>query len=103
MGSLAVVYASLFSSAETVEGNEHENQEKESYTRIFDDNLVQIGDSKFYYSLFPRKYDECKAVAAAYDFSLASIHSDEQNELIFNELGDYSTWIGGYQTGPNSF
>ena len=65
--------------------------------------LVQIGDSKFYYSLFPRNYDECKAAAAAYNLSLPSIHSDEENELIFNELRNYSTWIGGYQTGPNTF
>ena len=63
--------------------------------------LVQISDSRFYYDMFPRSHDGCKAAASNYGLAMASIHSDAEANMTYNENSG-PMWIGAYRTRPGN-
>ena len=64
-------------------------------------SLEQIGDSRFYRDFTPRTYQGCKQAARSYGLIVASIHSETENNLVFNGSVMY---LGAYRTGAgNSF
>ena len=63
--------------------------------------LQQIGNSRFYRDFIPRTYQGCKVAALNYGLIMASIHSNEENNLVFDGSVMY---LGAYRTGAgNSF